>query len=239
MPGRENQHDSRAIPYKPITLGCLQNMTPALYLLYVTDPIEEASKMILPLQITFHDVAKSEALEAKIREVAAKLDQFHESIMSCRVVVEAPHRRHRTGKLYHLRIDVSVPGKELVVDREPGDRDSHEDPYVMVRDAFDAMERKLKDYDRRRHGEVKTGIAAPHARVSKLFPDEGYGFIETFDGQEIYFNSKSVLNDAFRRLKVGMEVRFKEEMGEKGPQASTVDPVGKEASRKEGAHSVG
>jgi cold shock CspA family protein/ribosome-associated translation inhibitor RaiA len=205
----------------------------------VIDTIEEAKKMILPLQITFHDVDKSEALETKIREVATKLDQFHESIMSCRVVVEAPHRRHRTGKLYHLRIDVSVPGKELVVDREPGDRDAHEDPYVMVRDAFDAMERKIKDYDRRRHGEVKTGAAAPHARVSKLFPDEGYGFIETFDGQEIYFNSKSVLNDAFRRLKVGMEVRFKEEMGEKGPQASTVDLVGKEAGHKEGTHSLG
>ena len=196
--------------------------------------------MILPLQITFHDVDKSDALEAKIREAAGKLDQFHESIMSCRVVVEAPHRRHRSGTIYHLRIDVSVPGKELVVDREPGgDRDTHEDPYVMVRDAFNAMARKLKDYDRRRHGEVKVGTAAPHGRVTKLFPNEGYGFIETFDGQEIYFNARSVLNDAFRKLKVGMEVRFKEEMGEKGPQASTVDPVGREAGHKEGTHSLG
>lgn len=183
--------------------------------------------MILPLQITFHDVDKSEALETKIKEAASKLDQFHESIMSCRVVVEAPHRRHRTGTLYHLRIDVSVPGKELVVDREPGDRDTHEDPYVVVRDAFDAMARKLKDYDRRRHGEVKMGLAAPHGRVTRIFPDQGYGFIETVDGHEVYFNTRSVLNEAFRKLKVGTEVRFKEEMGEKGPQASTVDIVGK------------
>jgi cold shock CspA family protein/ribosome-associated translation inhibitor RaiA len=211
-----------------------------LYYIDARDEIhEEANKMILPLQITFHDVDKSEALEAKIREDAAKLDQFHESIMSCRVVIEAPHRRHHTGTLYHLRIDVSVPGKELVVDREPGDRNAHEDPYVMVRDAFLAMERKLKDYDRRRHGETKLNVAAPHAHVSKMFLEQGYGFIETIDGREIYFNANSVLNDGFRRLKVGMEVRFKEEMGEKGPQASTVDPVGKEAGHKEGTHSLG
>ncbi len=195
--------------------------------------------MILPLQITFHDVDKSEALEEKIREAATKLDQFHESIMSCRVVVEAPHRRHRTGKLYHLRVDVSVPGKELVVDREPGDRDSHEDVYVMVRDAFEAMERQLKDYDRKRHGEVKTSVTAPHARVSKLFPDQGYGFIETFEGLEVYFNRNSVLYDAFPKLKVGMEVRFKEEMGEKGPQASTVEVVRKEANHSDKLHSLG
>jgi len=194
--------------------------------------------MILPMQITFHDVDKSDALEEKIREAASKLDQFHENIMSCRVVVEAPHRRHRTGTLYHIRIDVSVPGKELVVDREPGDRNTHEDPYVVVRDAFDAMERKVKEHDRKRHGEVKVGVSAPHGRVTRLFPEEGYGFIESFEGQEIYFNRKSVLNDAFRRLKVGMEVRFREEMGEKGPQASTVDLVGKEASHKEGPHSL-
>jgi len=194
--------------------------------------------MILPMQITFHDVDKSDALEEKIREAASKLDQFHENIMSCRVVVEAPHRRHRTGTPYHIRIDVSVPGKELVVDREPGDRNAHEDPYVVVRDAFDAMARKVKEHDRRRHGEVKVGVSAPHGRVARLFPEEGYGFIESFEGQEIYFNRKSVLNDAFRRLKVGMEVRFREEMGEKGPQASTVDLVGKEASHKEGPHSL-
>ena len=192
--------------------------------------------MILPLQITFHSVDKSEALEAKIREAAEKLDQFHEEVMSCRVVLEAPHKRHHQGNLYHMRIDVSVPGKELVVDREPGDRNAHEDPYVMVRDAFDAMERKLKDYDRRRHGEVKTDLAAPHGRVSKLFPDEGYGFIETFDGSELYFNENSVLNGAFRRLTIGMEVRFKEEMGLKGPQASTVDIVGRDASHDERTH---
>jgi cold shock CspA family protein/ribosome-associated translation inhibitor RaiA len=192
--------------------------------------------MILPIQVTFHNVDKSDALETKIREAAEKLDQFHEDIMSCRVVVEAPHKRHRQGTLYHLRIDVSVPGKELVVDREPGDRNAHEDPYVMVRDAFDAMERKLKDNDRRRHGEVKADVAAPHGRVSKIFPDEGYGFIETFDGSELYFNKNSVLNDAFRRLTVGMEVRFREEMGLKGPQASTVDIVGKEASHDERTH---
>ncbi|HEY3276648.1 MAG TPA: HPF/RaiA family ribosome-associated protein [Syntrophorhabdaceae bacterium] len=194
--------------------------------------------MVLPLQISFHEVDRSEALEARIREGATKLDRFHETIMKCRVVVEAPHRRHRTGNSYHLRIDVSVPGKELVVDREPGDRDTHDDVYVMVRDAFEAMERKLKDYDRKKHGEVKLDLAAPHAKVVRLFPEEGYGFLESFDGNELYFNKNSVLNDGFGRLKVGMEVRYREEMGDKGPQASTVAIVGKEASHTEMTHSL-
>jgi cold shock CspA family protein/ribosome-associated translation inhibitor RaiA len=186
--------------------------------------------MALPLQITFHDVDRSEALETRIREAASKLDRFNESILKCRVVIEAPHRRRRSGKLYHLRIDVSVPGKELVVDREPGDRDSHDDVYVMVRDAFEAMERKLKDHDRSKHGEVKMDVAAPHAKVLRVFTEQGYGFLETFEGQEIYFNRNSVLNDGFSKLKVGTEVRYREEMGEKGPQASTVAIVGRETS---------
>jgi len=192
--------------------------------------------MKMPLQITFQDIPPSEAVETRIREAAAKLDQFSEEIMSCRAVVSSPQRRQRKGKHYHVRLDVSVPGTELVVNREPGNRDAHIDIFVAIRDAFDAMERKLRDYAQVRRREVKRDVAAPHGRVSGLFLGEGYGFIEAPDGHEIYFHRNSVLNDAFDRLTAGMEVRYTEEEGEKGPQASTVEVVGKEAKHDERTH---
>lgn len=111
--------------------------------------------MNLPVQVTFHKVDHSDALEAVIREKAAELDQFFDRITSCRVVVNAPHKRHRQGNLIEIRIDVTVPGHELVIGRDPGDRYAHEDPYVAVRDAFDAMRRQLEDHARRVRGDVK------------------------------------------------------------------------------------
>ncbi len=178
--------------------------------------------MQLPVHVTLRDIAPSEAVEGYIRERAAKLDAFYDKIMSCRVVVEAPVRHHRKGGPFEVRIDLTVPGDELVVNRQ-----ADEDLYVAIREAFDAMRRRLEDYVRRQRGSVKVHEAAPQARVSKLFPEEGYGFLETPDGTEIYFHSNSVLGGGFDRLEVGAEVRFVLEMGEKGPQASTVTMVGK------------
>lgn len=183
--------------------------------------------MQMPLQISFRDMDPSTAVEAKIRERAAKLDRYYDRIMSCRVIVEAPHRRHHQGKLFHVRVDVTVPQGELVVSREPVERHSHEDVYVAIRDAFNAAQRRLAGYARRQRGDVKVHEAPPVSRISKLFSDEGYGFIEIPDGGEIYFHRNSVLNDAFDRLEVGDEVQCAEEPGEKGPQASTVRLLGK------------
>jgi ribosome-associated translation inhibitor RaiA len=106
----------------------------------------------IPLQVTWRNVEKSAAVEAEIRSRAAKLVEFHDHIVSCRVVVEAPHRHHHKGNLYRLAIDVKVPDRELVVTRDPGEDHAHEDIYVAVRDAFDAMRRQLQDYARNRHG---------------------------------------------------------------------------------------
>lgn len=169
----------------------------------------------------------SEALENHIREKAEKLDLFHDNLTSCRVIVEAPHRHHRKGKLYHVRIDITVPGGELVINREPSKRAAHKDVYVAIRDAFGAARRKLQDYRRRQRRDVKAHDPQPHACVTKLFPDENYGFLETFDGREIYFHRNSVLEPGFDRLQEGMTVYYAEEQGEKGPQASTVKFAGK------------
>lgn len=115
--------------------------------------------MKLPLQITFHGIDHSEAVEERIRDKVSKLEQFYDRITSCRVAIESHHRNtsnlHHKGEPFHIRIDVTVPGTELVVKRDPKDPHVNEDVYVALRDAFDAMERQLKEFVARQRGDVK------------------------------------------------------------------------------------
>ncbi len=184
--------------------------------------------MQIPLDISFRNMDPSPAVEARIREKAAKLERFHGRIISCTVVVEAPHRHHHKGKLYSVHIDVKLPGgKDVVVDHAKPLDHAHEDVYLAVRDAFNATVRRLEDHTRRQRGDVKTHEVPPHGKVARLFDD--YGFISITDGQEIYFHRNAVLSDAFDKLAVGSEVSLAidEKEGVAGPQASTVRPVGK------------
>lgn len=183
--------------------------------------------MKLPLQINFRNMEASDIMKKNIEERAGKLEQFYEQIMSCRVMVEAKHRHHQNGNLYRVRIDITVPGNELVVSREPHEHHSHTDAYVAIRDAFNAARRQLEGYVRQRRRQIKNHAATPYGRVSEIFAKEGYGRIVTPDNREIYFNRNSVLNGDFEKLSIGSEVSFAEERGEQGPQASTVRIVGK------------
>jgi len=204
-----------------------------------------------PLRITFRNMPPSPAIENNIREKAAKLDSYYDRILGCHVVVEAPHRHHHKGKAYLVRIDLTVPGGELVINRvpkrlnaaalrdpelagkdlteskEPSKHGAHEDLYVAIRDAFNSAARKLQDFAGKRRGKVKNHEPAPLARVTKKFSEDAYGFLETPDGREIYFHKNSVLQPGFDHLEVGMEVHFVEGVGEKGPQATTVRLPGK------------
>ncbi len=168
-------------------------------------------------QITLKNVPHSEAVEAKVREKMAKLEQFNDRITGCRVTIEESQRRKHQGKLFAVHIDLTVPGRELVVNRV-----ENEDLYVAVRDAFDAVRRQLEEHTRKRRGVVKTHTEPPRGKVSKLFPFDGYGFIETTDGREIYFHRNSVIDPTFDRLEEGSEVAFLEEQGSEGPQAVRV-----------------
>jgi ribosomal subunit interface protein len=183
--------------------------------------------MKLPLQVVFRNMGPSDAVEAKIRERADKLDHFYEHIMSCRVLVEEQHKHHHQGNLYHVRVDLKVPDAEIVASREPDPHHAYEDVYVAIRDAFDNVRRQLEDYVRTRRREVKAHEVPPHGRVAELVPEESYGRIRTDDGREVYFHKNSLVDGDFSHLKVGAEVRFVEEEGELGPQASTVHVIGK------------
>lgn len=183
--------------------------------------------MQIPLQITFRNMEHSDAVEAKIREKAAKLEKFAEHMTSCRVIIDAPHQHHHQGKLFNVKIDITLPGKEIIADRHPDQHHAHEDAYVAIRDAFDAARRQLEDYLRERRREVKHHEVELHGKIVQLFPAEDYGVIETSDGREIYFHRNSVLDADFDKLEEGARVHFSEEMGENGPQASTVHVEGK------------
>lgn len=183
--------------------------------------------MKLSPEITFRGIPATPALEADVLKKIEKLDRFFAHIMSCRVVVEAHHKHHHKGNIYHVRIALTVPGRELVVSRDPEQSHAHEDAYVAIRDAFDAMHRQLEDYARKLRGDVKMHEVPSHGRIVELVSDEGFGRIETPDGRSIYFHRNSVLDADFDKLEKGQEVRFSEEQGERGPQASTVHLVGK------------
>ncbi len=178
-----------------------------------------------PVQITFRGMESSAAVEESIREHVAKLDRYYDGIISCRVVLEAPHQKHHQGNLFHVSIDIKVPGSEILISRDKGDKHSHEDAHVAIRDAFLSARRRLEEYGRRQRGDVKVHPEQPNATVARTFPDQDYGFLITPDGREIYFHRNSVLNMSFDALRVGAAVHFVEETGEKGPQASTVRPA--------------
>ncbi len=178
--------------------------------------------MKMPVQVVFRNMDKTQWIEDIILEKAMGLERFHDHIIGCRVVVEVPHRRHHQGNAYQVRIDISVPDKEIVVTRLEEERKEHQDVAISVRDAFESARRQLEEYSRKRRGFVKSHEPVPHARVTKLFPEESYGFLETADGREVYFHANSVINEEFPRLIIGIEVVFVEEDGDSGPQASSV-----------------
>lgn len=104
------------------------------------------------LQITYRGMATSESLSEHIRDQAEKLEQFFEGIVGCHVVVEEPHRHKQQGNPFHARLDLHVPGKDIVVGRDPGEREAHADAYTAVTDAFEAARRQLQHYADALHG---------------------------------------------------------------------------------------
>lgn len=183
--------------------------------------------MQTPVEITFRHMEPSAALEAAIRKRVGKLEKFCSDIIACHVTVEAPHKHHHQGILFTFHIVVTVPGEQLIVQRSPDENHSREDAFVALHDAFDSMRRQIEDYVRKRRSQVKQHDAALHGRVILLEPQEDYGKLETPDGREVYFHRNSLVSASFEDLTVGTELRFEEEPGEKGPQATTVYVIGK------------
>lgn len=174
-----------------------------------------------PAQITSRDFPLTEEMEADIRRRVDALELYFGRLTGCHVTIEAPVHHHRKGGPFRVRIDMRAPRAELSVTRQ----DAH-DLAVTVREAFDAARRRLEDHLRELRRDVKVHELPAIARVTRIFPEDRYGFLETDDGREIYFHANSVLDGHFDDLRPGTAVRFAEEAGEEGPQASTLAIVG-------------
>jgi ribosomal subunit interface protein len=176
--------------------------------------------MQIPLEVSTRDVTLSSQIEAELRKRADKLERHYNRVTSCRIALERPTgNHHHDGGPYRVRVDVTLPGSELVADKQA------EDIFIAIRDAFDAAERQMEDFVDRRRGFVKSPAVAPEGTVVRLFSEEGFGFLTASDGREVYFHRNAVDVPGFDKLAVGSRVRFAEEQGLQGPQASTVSLV--------------
>ncbi|HEX4928744.1 MAG TPA: HPF/RaiA family ribosome-associated protein [Burkholderiales bacterium] len=189
--------------------------------------------METPPQIIFHDVDRSDWIEAYVGERLRHLERFAQGITRCHVTLTREQSSRHTGNRYSVMVEVRLPPQhDLAAKKQKEIIDMDTQLPALINLAFGAIERQLKKTAALRRGDEKTHAdeAQPHGVVEKLF-GEGYGFIRTLqDDRQFYFHRNSVLHDDFERLTVGTEVRFTAELGEQGPQASSVQVIGKPGS---------
>jgi cold shock CspA family protein/ribosome-associated translation inhibitor RaiA len=189
---------------------------------------------MIPVEIDFQGLPADERLRTCVNKNISMLEQRFGRITACRVVIRGPSERHRNGGAFDITIRLSLPqGRQVDIGRsEKAQADSRLlDPMVAVNDAFKRARRRLQDQARRMQGHIKSHDGPPIATVIRFDTAAGFGFLETPDGREIYFHKNSILDDGARQVAPGARVTFFEEMGEKGPQASTVRVLGKHSLR--------
>jgi cold shock CspA family protein/ribosome-associated translation inhibitor RaiA len=196
--------------------------------------------MILSTQVTFRNMTAIADVRETIETRIQKLETFCRPILSCRVMIEAPANHHRKGDPFHVRIDATLTDGRIVVkhaeslypvkreiegeqSRKGRETTSERNCLMLtIRGAFNAARRQLQEHARLRRADVKTHEANPVATVTRIFPEAGFGYLETSDGREVYFHANSVLGSSFKKLRTGSKAQIVEEPGLKGPQASTV-----------------
>lgn len=182
------------------------------------------------LQITYRGMEPSAVLDEKIEREVERLDRLSSWLIGVSVVIDAPSGHSRRGGLYAVGIDMRVAhGPPLHVGRPHHDEPGHEDVLVALRDAFAAARRRLQDYVEKRRADTKTHVVPPHGIVRWLDREQRFGFISSADGGEVYFHENALVDGDFDDIAPGDEVRFVVHAGEgaKGPQASTVQRIGK------------
>jgi len=188
--------------------------------------------METPVHLDFQGMDANDTIRDSVRKHVHVIEERFGRITASRVVVKAPGGHHRNGGLYEINIRLSLPqGREVDIGRTATADERHADLAFALNDAFKRARRRLQDHARRMQGHVKAHDTEPTATVARLDGTAGFGFLQTGDGREIYFHRNSVLNNAFSHLTPGTRVAFAEELGEKGPQASTVKLLGKHGLR--------
>ena len=185
-----------------------------------------------PVKIEFRDMPESAVVREAVEQHVTKLEERYGRVTTCRVVVKGPGEHHHTSGHYEVNIRLALPdGKEINVERTPPADQRYADPNFALNNAFKRARRQLQDKVRRLQGQVKQHEEQPTGTVLRIDPSGEFGFIQSRDGQEIYFHRNSVLEAGFSRLAVGSRVTFTQEQGEKGAQASTVKLLGKHDMR--------
>ncbi len=170
-----------------------------------------------PLQITFRDIDHSEAVESRIREKIAKLDQVYNHIISCKVVVELVQKHQHQGKLNKVSIYANVPGKELMVSNHP-----NENLYLAIQGSIDSMREQLDEHRRRQYGDTKDHGERLNGEIVRLMEEDSYGFIVDEQENEYYFNLTHLVDIKFHQLHIGDKIRFLPAVGNEGLQARRI-----------------
>ncbi len=181
-------------------------------------------------EITFKNMDVSPTLDARLRERIDRLERFHHGIIGCRVVVQEAHKSPASGK-NPLRIDleVEIPGDFLHSSGEEEIREVKDETGNLVTRVFEAMEHQLDAAVARNKRQVKAH-AADHeiGRVTRLFPGQGYGFVQVGEGPELYFTENVLHGLAMAELEEGSRVVVTRahDDGPMGPLANAVRRLG-------------
>lgn len=175
-------------------------------------------------EVSFRNVRRTDALDREILEGIEKLGTVHDRITSVRMALEDQRGTGIQDHLYRVRIEITIPGGEVVVKETPGEG-PHPPLTQVLNKAFDAARRKLKETRMQRRGQVKNHTPRGVGRVTQIFPRQEYGFIEDDRGREIYFHKNAVSRNGWDDLDTQHPVEFEEEQGDKGPQAMVVYPI--------------
>lgn len=184
---------------------------------YWQDPMQT------PPTITYRNMTPSPAIDDHIHRRMDEIAKAHPRIVGCRVVIDAPQKKHVKGRDFEVRVTFMVPGPDIHVARRVGRSGAAEDVNLAIHEAFDAARRLLQEQKREMGSvEVKQHSPVLHGRVDRLFEGEGYGFVVADDGHEVYFDREGLVSGDWKALKVGTKLRFREMAGDKGPYATNV-----------------
>lgn len=182
--------------------------------------------MDVPPEIAFRNVEPTEELKQGILDGIDKLEEVYDRLVACRVMVEDTTPARHSGNEYKVRLEMSIPNKTVMVEKDHTESEDHVDVHQMLREAFNVGRKRLKKMKdvRRDHG--RNHDLPPHGRIARLLTDETgvrYGFLLDREGTQIYFHENALADDLdYDDLEVGDEVRFAAAAGDEGPQASTV-----------------
>lgn len=195
--------------------------------------------MQVPLEITYRNVEKTEDIDRLIREKMAKIEKICNYIVSCHVVIEHPQEYQNAGNPYQIRIEMSIPKNHyIVVKHGMGKEDMHLPLSTVIRKAFDAVRKQVRELVQRQHAHLKVhDVNGTIGIVNKINREEGYGFLLNAEGEDVYFHKNSVVQNEFDQLYEGATVIHTEEPTERGPKATSVklfEPIDKREKSKVG-----